>query len=188
MACHGSGGPLGFTALQLSTDRDPHALHGETLEPGMLTLAHLVGERLMAPVRPDFVERPPRITTASPATRAVLGYLAANCGVCHNGRGEIAALGPTIRYRDLLEDGEAVAHRLVGQATRWQLPGRPEGSSVLVEPGAPDHSALLARMRSRSPSTQMPPLGTVLRDQQAVDVITRWIGDLARANGSGTLA
>jgi hypothetical protein len=184
VACHGhptSGGPLGFNALQLSTDRDPDAVHGETLEPGMLTLAHLVGERLLAPVRRDLVERPPRITTARPATRAVLGYLAANCGVCHNGRGEIAALGPTIPYRDLLEDGEKVAQRLVGQATRWQLAGAPEGSTVLVDPGAPDHSALLARMRSRSPSTQMPPLGTVLRDQRAVDVITRWISDLRRA-------
>ena len=183
-ACHGNpdrGGPLGFNALQLSTDRDPHALHGETLDPGMLTLTHLVGERLLAPARRDLVERPPRIVTASPATRAVLGYLAANCGVCHNGRGEIAALGPTIRYRELLEDGEAVAKRLVGQSTRWQLPGRPEGSTVLVEPGAPDQSALLARMRSRSPSTQMPPLGTVLRDQQAVDAITMWISGLKRA-------
>ena len=35
-------------------------------------------------------------------------------------------------------------------------------------------------MRSRRPSSQMPPLGTVVRDQAATDAIARWIeADLA---------
>src|SRR5262249_29189727 len=48
LACHGATrtGPLGFNALQLSTDRDPTAIHGEPLAPGMITLADLVKERL----------------------------------------------------------------------------------------------------------------------------------------------
>jgi len=58
----------------------------------------------------------------------------------------------------------------------------PEGSSVVVDPAAVEHSALLARMRSRRASSQMPPLGTVVRDQQAIDAIAEWIAlDLARA-------
>ena len=38
--CHGTTrpGPLGFNALQLSTDRDPNAIHGEPLAEGMTTL------------------------------------------------------------------------------------------------------------------------------------------------------
>jgi hypothetical protein len=36
-------------------------------------------------------------------------------------------------------------------------------------------SAMLVRMRSRRPSSQMPPLGSALRDDTAIDVITRWI-------------
>lgn len=45
----------------------------------------------------------------------------------------------------------------------------------------PDASAMLARMRSRRPSSQMPPLGTVLRDDKAIDAVTKWIAeDLAR--------
>jgi len=185
-ACHGSAPaarPLGFNALQLSTDRDPNAIHGEPLQPGMLTLASLVGERLLMHSRSDLLTRPPRIRTRSSATRAVLGYLAANCSMCHNGNGEIAALGPTIRYGALVEDGDAVARSLVGQATRWQVPGLPDGSSVLVHPGSPERSAVLARMRSRSPSSQMPPLGTVVRDQTAVDAIASWISiDLMRSH------
>ena len=180
-ACHGTSrpGPLGFNALQLSPDRDPNAIHGEPVRAGMMTLTELVGEQRLSGVGTDLLTRPPRIATANPRTRAVLGYLAANCGGCHNGRGEIAALGPVLRYEELMGDGDRVAASLVGQPTRWQLPGRTDGS-VLVDAHAPDQSALLARLRSRSPSSQMPPLGTVMRDQAAVQAVTDWISrDLA---------
>jgi hypothetical protein len=184
-ACHGtrSPRPLGFNALQLSTDRDPNALHAEPLQPGMLTVRELVEERRLTPERTDLLSSPPRIRTANPATRSVLGYLAANCGVCHNGRGEIAAVGPTIRHEDLLKDADAVASSLAGQLTTWQIPGTADGTTVLIHPGAPEQSALFVRMRSRSPSSQMPPLGTVVRDQKAVDTIFLWIkANLAQAH------
>jgi len=45
-ACHRTSrpGPLGFNALQLSTDRDPNAIHGEPLAAGMITLSTLSDE------------------------------------------------------------------------------------------------------------------------------------------------
>jgi hypothetical protein len=177
LMCHGTGptGPLGFTALQLSPDRDPNAVHGEPLSEGMVTLKTLVEERLLSSARADIVRNPPRIRTNDPGTRAVLGYLATNCGSCHNGRGEIAALGPVLKVSDLLRDGDAVVSSFVAQPTLWQVPGLPEGASEVLNPELPEKSALIVRMRSRQPSTQMPPLGTSLRDQQAVDSITRWI-------------
>lgn len=181
-ACHGSTRvqPLGFTALQLSSDRDPNAIHGEPLQPGMLTLASLADQGLLTGARSDLLSNPPRIRSAHPATRAVLGYLAANCSMCHNGNGEIAAVAPVIRARDLVEDGDAVARGFARQRTKWQVPGVEDGESVLVHPGAPDLSALLVRMRSRAPSSQMPPLGTVVRDQVAVDAVTSWIAAMPR--------
>jgi hypothetical protein len=176
-ACHGTREPrpLGFTALQLSTDRDPNSLHGEPLQPGMLTLGTLVESGQLRHGRPDLVSDPPRIRTSDPLTRTVLGYLSANCGMCHNGNGEIAAIAPVIRYRDLVTDAEAVARRLEGQPTRWQRPGVTEGT-LLVRPGVPEESALFLRMRSRSPSSQMPPLGTVVRDEEAIERVREWIG------------
>lgn len=181
-ACHGpQQAPLGFNALQLSTDRDPNAIHGEPLTPDMLTLKTLVHERLLSHAPEDLVARPPRIATADPRTRAVLGYLAANCGACHDGTNTIAALVPSLKHTDLMRDGDAAARALIGRPTRWQAPGQPEGATVLADPASPGSSALLLRMASRRPSSQMPPLGTVVRDQEAVDVIREWIETLRRS-------
>jgi cytochrome c553 len=182
LACHGAKRtePLGFNPLQLSTDRDPNAINGEALAPGALTLGTLVNERLVSPARTDLVDAPPRIQSTSARTRSMLGYLAANCGSCHRGDGEVAVQVPSLKPSDVLRDGDAVALRLVGRATAWQVPGLREGASVLIDHQAPEASAMFVRMRSRSPSSQMPPLGTVLRDERAVDALSQWIrGDLA---------
>jgi cytochrome c553 len=179
-ACHGTTrvGPLGFNALQLSDDRDPAAIHGEPLSDDMLTLRRLLAAGQLQPARASYAAGP-RIRTADPATRAALGYLVANCGPCHDGRGDITAAAPVLRLADLLADGDGVAHGFIGQPTRWQVPGLPEATSVLVQAGAPEHSALLRRMMSRAPSSQMPPLGTMLADEEAIEALARWITALA---------
>jgi mono/diheme cytochrome c family protein len=175
-ACHGTErpGPLGFNALQLSTDRDPNAIHGEPLAPGMITVATLSSEGRLSPSRPELVANPPRIEARSPRTRAVLGYLAANCGTCHHPAGGTSFSGPSLKHSDL-RDGDDVVARLLRYATTWQVPGQPEGTTLMLNAALPDASAMLARMRSRRPSSQMPPLGTVLRDEKAIAAIENWI-------------
>ena len=182
LMCHGTKktGPLGFNALQLSTDRDPNAIHGEPLAPGMVTLETLIAEGVLTPTRSDLIANPPRIRANDPLTRSVLGYLAANCGHCHNQSGDIATLGPSLKHSDVVRDGQATAARLVDHPTHWQVPGVPDGASTLVSSRAPDASAILVRMRSRRPSSQMPPLGTVIRDEDAVAAVTRWVSDLTK--------
>jgi cytochrome c553 len=174
-ACHGAKrpGPLGFNALQLSTDRDPNAIHGEPLAPGMLTLATLVEEGRLSPARPELIANPPRIQ-GSAATRSVLGYFAGNCGSCHNRSGETTFDGPSLKHSDVL-DGDAVMNGLLGFATTWQVPGQPEGASRMLDGVSPPASAMLVRMRSRRPSSQMPPLGTVLRDEDAIKAVEAWL-------------
>ena len=175
-ACHGQrrAGPLGFNALQLSTDRDPNAIHGEPLAPGMTTVATLEAAGLFSPGRPELVANPPRIRTSDPQTRAVLGYFAGNCGHCHNRDGDIAYDGPSLRYRDIL-DGDAVAAALLAKATSWQVPGQPDGASFMLRAAHPEASAMLVRMKSRRPSSQMPPLGTNVRDEEAIAALSKWI-------------
>jgi len=68
--------------------------------------------------------------------------------------------------------------RLLARVTDWDLPGRAPGTSSMIVPGAPDLSVLLVRMRSRRPSTQMPPLGTVVPDREALELIASWIASM----------
>lgn len=177
LACHGTTrtGPLGFNALQLSTDRDSNAIHGEPLAPGMLTLAELVKERLLSPSANHLVNEPPRIRTTDASTRSILGYLATNCATCHNRNADGVEAGPVLALPDLLRDGDAAARSLIDRPSSWQVPGVPDGRSVVVHAGSPDLSALVVRMRSRSPSSQMPPFGTVIRDEEALDAMSKWI-------------
>ena len=178
--CHARLEPLGFNALQLSTDRDPHAIHGEPLKEGMVTLKTLVDEGLLASAGRELVDRPPRIATADAKTRTVLGYLAGNCGSCHDGTSTISAQVPSLTFTDLMRDGDTVARSLIGVQTRWQAPGRSDGT-LLVDPASPESSALLLRMSSRRPSSQMPPLGTSVRDDAAIEAVRQWIASRAPA-------
>jgi mono/diheme cytochrome c family protein len=175
-ACHESTrgpGPLGFNALQLSTDRDPNAIHGEPLVPGMLTVRTLNEEGRFATPRPDLVNAPPRVDARSAMTRSVVGYLSANCGGCHNGVGDAPTLGASLNNADV-RDGDAVLRAMAAHVTSWQRPGA-DGVTHLLDGGEPALSALIARMRSRRPSSQMPPLGTAIVDRDASEAIVRWI-------------
>jgi hypothetical protein len=194
-SCHDSSRTeiLGFDALQLSNDRDPNALHAEALTPEMITLKTLVDENLIAPKRPDLVTNPPRIAAASPQTRAALGYLSTNCGNCHNRESSIASLGLNLKHtvnRASADASPSTARRAsrgpgavectpalattVGKRGHWVVPEH-QDASRLINPGHPESSALVRRVKSRRPSSQMPPIGSVVADRQAVDLLTAWV-------------
>ena len=178
-ACHDNGRTvLGVTALQLSDDRDPHAPHAEPLQPGMLTLRTLVAERLVTV--PNRLRGPSPRIPGDPRTRAALGYLSANCGHCHHD----ASRANTVRHPMSMPAFAAPAQvaatidALLAQRTTWDLPRTEPGTTTLLRAGAPEGSAILVRMRSRRPSSQMPPLGTVLPDHDAIDLLSQWIDTL----------
>lgn len=179
--CHENGKTpiLGFTALQLSTDRDPLAPHAEPLNEDMITLRTLVEKDLLHPPRDELLRDPPRIRSTSPRTRAALGYFSTNCGVCHNSRGPLAYLGLDLDHSSAAttEDTEAGIATTLGRHGRYAIPGLGPGATMRVLPGEPERSSIVFRMRSRRPSSQMPPLGSVLVDQDAVTLVTRWIAE-----------
>jgi hypothetical protein len=183
-ACHVTDRPevLGFTALQLSADRDALAPNAETPAAGAVTTRTLVDEDLLWPRRPELAANPPRIQAADPKTRAVLGMLSANCGNCHNERSSIANLGLLLRQPAYGTPAqvEASIARLLQRTGKWRVPGAATAeASVFVAPGEPQRSGILVRMKSRRPSTQMPPLGTVVPDHAAIDLVASWIRDLS---------
>lgn len=158
--CH-TDGPLGFSALQLSSDRDPNAAHAEA--PGELDLGTLIDRGL---VRGYAGPRAPKIAARTPTERAALGYLHGNCGGCHNARTALASLDME------LTPATAALATTIDRASRY-APSR-----ARVAPHAPDASVIVERMRSRDAAVQMPPLGSQLVDQEGVELVSAWIAEL----------
>jgi hypothetical protein len=180
--CHENGGPevLGFNALQLSPDRDPMAPHAETLKPGMVTLTGLMAEGLLVQAPAAWTQAPPRVPGRTPRERAALGYLAANCANCHPGSsGVLARLGLDFRVPSQARDPLALPWRetALNVSGKTTVPGTPQGETQRIRPGAPDLSLLAFRMASRTPARQMPPVGSVKPDEEALALLRAWIAE-----------
>lgn len=180
-ACHeGPAVPvLGFSALQLSPDRDPLAPHAEPLRPDHVTLQTLVARGLVRNLPPALLATPPRIAAASPVERAALGYLHANCGHCHGEADDGGAAVPVGLqvWQSALPGGahvERVRGSMIDARGRYRMRAKPDATR-LVAPGDAQASLLALRMRSRDPRVQMPPLGTAIADTESLALIERWI-------------
>lgn len=176
-ACHEASRvpALGFSALQLSSDRDPLAPHRQPRLPGEADLQTLVTRGWLRNLPPPVLATPPRIVAASATERAALGYLHGNCGHCHDGRTDSPLPVKVTLAQSLRADGSAAAlASMLGASSDYRLPEAAAATRV-VAPGQPEKSVLLLRMRSRNPLSQMPPLGTRLPDAEAVALVERWI-------------
>ncbi|WP_129779781.1 hypothetical protein [Peristeroidobacter soli] len=177
-ACHeGPAVPvLGFSALQLSSDRDPLAVHAESLRADDVDLRKLIERGLVRNLPTSLIKTPPRISAASPTERAALGYLHGNCGQCHTNSSDASVPVDLQLAQDVTDPAstEKVLQSLRSSSSQFRLPGT-TAAVPLVSPGASHNSALLIRMRSRDASVQMPPLGTAIPDSEGLALIARWI-------------
>lgn len=184
-ACHeGAAVPmLGFSALQLSSDRDPLAPHAETHSE--IDLEGLVARGLIKNL-PRALARP-RIEASSPLERAALGYLHGNCGHCHNDNGAPAPVD--LKLAQSATAGNAgvdrVLRSMLDAGVRFRAREQGQGAR-LIAPGHPEASVLIARIRSRNPQTQMPPLGTRVTDAEALALLERWIAEKSAHSESST--
>jgi mono/diheme cytochrome c family protein len=175
-ACHeGAAAPvLGFSALQLSHDRDPLAPHADALSP--VDLRQLVARGLVRNLPQALLDAPPRIAASSPYERAALGYLHGNCGHCHNADGSPVPVELRLSQDVSLgaQSPEQVLRSLIDAPSRFRAAGLAHDARV-VAPGRPEASTLLWRIRSMNPQTQMPPLGVQALDHEALALLERWI-------------
>jgi hypothetical protein len=179
-ACHeGRRSPvLGFGALQLSPDRDPNAPHRERVPEGSVDMAVLAARDLLMGLPERLLREPPRIAGRTPRERAALGYLFGNCSGCHNAEGPLASLGLDFDQRVSASEAPRALRSAVGQPSHFAMPGAEH--TLRVAPGKPEASALAFRMGSRFPASRMPPLGTRLVDDEALELVRDWIeNDLA---------
>lgn len=176
LACHGSTRVpvLGFSALQLSPDRDP--LVAPRPQRGDVDLRSLVGGGKLQRLPAALLEAPPRIAADSAVERAALGYLHGNCAHCHNRSEWRAPVRLTLEQSatDPAASSAAVLRSLVDASSRWRPPGRRDDARIAT-PGRPDDSVLVVRMRTRDARTQMPPLGTDRPDPEGLALVQRWI-------------
>ena len=167
---------LGFSAVQLSPQRDPGALHADAWTSSRVDLAALVARGLLVGLPPSWLEASSWTGGTSPAERAALGYLHGNCGHCHNPQGPLRNLGLFLRQSAASPVQSAVASTFSHPVRNRRLSFSAD-AIMRIEPQHPDRSALMQRMASRSPALQMPPLGTELVDDAALDLIRRWIAE-----------
>jgi uncharacterized repeat protein (TIGR03806 family) len=97
----------------------------------------------------------------APVATLARAYLDANCAMCHTpgGRGHAGGAGMDLRFH------LSLAEAFPGK-TNWLVPGNPE------------RSILVKRITTRHENAQMPPLATNRVDEEAVNVIRRWVKQL----------
>jgi hypothetical protein len=155
---------LGVGAVQLS-----HSLGGMTLDT-------LVTEGLVTDAPSAPIELP-----GNEVAQEALGYLHANCGVCHNRRsGEF----PTVHLELHLEVGALVSveetltyQTTVGVPFEGVRPS-PDIADVRIRAGDPEGSAMYQRMGSRESLVQMPPIATEIPDEAGLATLAQFISEL----------
>jgi len=168
---------LGFSALQLSTVRDPEAPYAEPLEANDVTLESLIANRKIRQFPVEWIKYPPRIEARTSSAKSALGYLHANCGNCHNHNNNLGSANMLLRHGVAPEDNaEAALLTTVNiSAGKYRIPGISLEDSYLIYAGDPERSAIYTRMATRNPYQQMPPLGTKIIDEKAVRLLRHWI-------------
>jgi uncharacterized repeat protein (TIGR03806 family) len=165
--CHDVAGeiqPIGPSARNLNRDYAYDA-------GAQNQLAHWRDARLLDALP---ASRAPRVPAAYDAGSGSLNararaYLDVNCAHCHNPQGPAHTSGLDLRWS---QDDPA----LWGVLKRPVAAGRGSaGFEFAIEPGHPERSILLHRMRSTDPGVMMPELGRQLVDQRAVALIEEWI-------------
>jgi mono/diheme cytochrome c family protein len=176
LACH--EGPevpvLGFSALQLSPDRDPLAPHADPKRADQVDLRSLAARGVLRGLPVDLVSTPPRIEARTPTERAALGYLHGNCGHCHNAAGALTGLELVLAQqagRDA-RSAERTLESLLGHSSRF----RPNDGQATQRIAAGHGSSVLTlRMKTDNRLARMPPLGVQVVDTEGVALIERWI-------------
>ncbi|HEX4339641.1 MAG TPA: hypothetical protein VH062_27225 [Polyangiaceae bacterium] len=167
--CHGNMKDtlLGVSAIQLS--------HGAT-QPGF-RIDDLIAEGRLSSPPAAAIQIP-----GGPVAEAALGYLHANCGVCHNSQSGIAR-ATALRLWESTTQLDTVEHTL-GYETTVLRPNGFYSELHVIEPGRPDLSELVLRISQRG-AAQMPPIATKIVDPMGIATVRTWVESLPRPTDAG---
>ena len=153
---------LGPTAIQLS-----HQESG-------LNLSKLIADsRLTNPPSGDFS------LPGNATDQAALGYMHANCGLCHNNKSFVYSLISMRLWLSTSALGSVTDTYTYKTTVNQTLSAsNPTTSTYRIVPGDPAASDVHLRMSERGTLTQMPPLGTEDVDATGLAAVTQWIQSL----------
>lgn len=177
LACHRGerGRVLGFSALQLSRAPDERRTGP--------TLADVAARGLLSHAPAGASGALQYVIAGEPGATAAVGYLHANCGHCHNHNGTAwpdtqMVLRVSSHETEGPVESTALYRSLAGQKVQYWRGG---AITQRLAPGAPDASAVVARMSVRGSEDQMPPLATENVDSEGVASVIAWIRSLGTA-------
>lgn len=187
-ACHDLGGeltPIGPSARNLNRTSDGEAFspwNGPQIPRSEPTLVNQIetwttnGLLTGAPQGAAAPSVPNAFDPRAPLELRARAYLDVNCAHCHNPQGPAHTSGLDLRWSQQQPIAWGVGKRPVA-AGRGSA-----GFEFAIEPGHPERSILLHRMRSTDPGVMMPELGRQLVDDRGTAVIEEWI---ARMDAEG---
>jgi len=186
--CHDLAGeltPIGPSARNLNRTTDGEAFslwNGPTIprsEPiafNQLDAWSDSGLLSGAPRNAEAPRVPNAFDASAPLDLRARAYLDVNCAHCHNPQGPAHTSGLDLRWSQHSPIAWGVLKRPIA-AGRGSA-----GFEFAIEPGHPERSILLHRMRSTDPGVMMPETGRQLVDERAVALIDQWI---ARMDAEG---
>jgi glucose/arabinose dehydrogenase len=167
MACHNASAQYVLGASTRQWNRLLTA--ADATSQNQLVLASQRGllDTTIAPEQPAGWKRLVAIDDTSATLQdRMRSYLDANCSQCHR-PGNVVQVAIDARYDTPFEK-----QGLVGALVRW--PRSPKSHQRIVLPGDPKASRLHFRLSNGT----MPPLGSLIRNREAIDLVREWIAGL----------
>ncbi|MBO6768092.1 MAG: hypothetical protein JJ901_07280 [Erythrobacter sp.] len=175
------GEALSYRVPNKNQCKECHGLDGEVVPIGPKA-RNLSGEWLAAVVEAGLVDRMPQDADQFPVwehresadlTAAARAYLDVNCAHCHRPGAMASNSGLDLRWEQQSPEALGVGKRPVAA-------GRGAGGHLYdIVPGSPDSSILVYRMASPEPGIAMPELGKATVDEEGLDIVRRWIEEMA---------
>lgn len=179
--CHDLAGeftPIGPSARNLNRTSEGEAFsawngplipRSEPISTNQLDAWNDGGLLAGAPRSTEAPRVPNAFDASAPLELRARAYLDVNCAHCHNPQGPAHTSGLDLRWSQHQPIAWGVGKRPVA-AGRGSA-----GFEFSIEPGHPERSILLHRMRSTDPGVMMPETGRQLVDERAVALIDEWI-------------
>lgn len=104
--------------------------------------------------------------------KRALAYLRVNCGHCHRPSGSASNSG-------LFFDDRIGGETAIGIGKRPVAAGRGSGNfDFVIDPGHPERSILLYRLKSTDPGIAMPEVGRATVHKEGVALLEQWISEM----------